>query len=168
MKKQTIGHFCSVIEAQQLFTKVQGVLNSRALLFNGESYVRIIDLMCPNFAGALNDPPSVLSDNCEKYFQQFCDLFSQSVTQGATRRNGGKSVNTYVDITTGDFVMVKFPSRLGYFKYGLIERKAGKHTYSVKMLVKRSKGGSGSIGTHIIDVQNLVLLHRPSKVDENK
>ena len=66
-----------------------------------------------------------------------------------------------------DFVMVRYPSRLGHFKYGIVKSivEGSSHRYNIKMIGKRNKKGTGKIVCQIVDIKNLVLLHRPIDSD---
>ena len=91
--------------------------------------------------------------------------FCENVTLGHYQRTGKKSVSTTTKILANDIVMLLFPSKPGYFKYGVVEDRPSNHQVSVRMLTKRFKDGSGVVGKQIWSIQNIVLLHRPKGAD---
>ena len=69
-------------------------------------------------------------------FQEFCQIFGQSVRDGFYQEFGGKVTRRKPNFQLGDFVLIL----LGHgVKYGSIEEIVSKHTITVKLLNKNMK-----------------------------
>ena len=91
-----------------------------------------------------------MTDEVDERFKEFCELFMEYVVTGNDLKPGSKTID--------DPTVLERPE---YFKYGIVKAKLSDHRYKIKMLVKRNKNGSGSVGEQIVAIQNLGLLHRP-------
>ena len=69
-------------------------------------------------------------------FQEFCQIFAQSVRDGSYQRFGGKVTRRTPNFKLGDFVLILWGHGV---KYGLIEEIVSKHTITVKLLNKNMK-----------------------------
>ena len=79
---------------------------------------------------------------------------------GKYLKYGSNVVEKKSDLAIGDFVMI---TGAGRPKYGLVQDFVSKHCVTVRMLLKRNKGGDGIIGNQICNLGNLVHLYTPVK-----
>ena len=159
IRKQPIGLFESIFELKKLFSKIVGLLNERPILSENNVLITVKDLMYP----MTNDSTSNIkefSDDVNENFDKFVTLFEQEITLGSFQRFGGKAANKLIKLEPKDFCMIKYPSMPGHYKYGIVEKQLSNHRYTVNIVTKRSKDGSGPVGPVTVDVQNLVLLKR--------
>ena len=98
----------------------------------------------------------------DKVFQLFVNLHQQAIVEGGYQRYGSKTVTKPRSIQENDFVMILNSDALRP-KYGIIEKKISKHRVSVRMLTKRNKDGSGSVGNQTLNIVNIVHLYTPKK-----
>ena len=79
---------------------------------------------------------------------------------GKYLKYGSKVVEKKSDLAIGDFVMV---TAAGRPKNGLVQDFVSKHRVTVRMLLKRNKGGNRMVGNQICNVGNLIHLYTPVK-----
>ena len=159
IRKQTISLFDSIFELKKLFSKIVGLLNERPILSDNNSLITVKDLMYPSTNDSATDFKH-FSEQVDKNFDNFITLFEQEITLGSFQQFGGKAKNRLIKFEKHDFVMIKYPSIPGHYKYGIIDCALSNHRYKVNIVTRRKKDGSGPVGPVIIDVNNLVLLKR--------
>ena len=146
-------------------TKITKVLNQRAIVFTETEYFTINDVLYPSLGNDIQDTVVDCPENVMLHFQAFMEAFRENVTMGHYQRTGKKAISTTTKIVPKDIVMLLFPSRPGFFKYGVVEARPSNHQVEVRMMTKRYKDGSGVVSKQIWSIQNIVLLHRPTKVN---
>ena len=159
IRKQKLPRFKSLIQLSQLFDKIISLLNQRPIFYKSDSYVTAQDLMFPSTSTATNLLQTI--DDVDENFRQFLTLYSDMITSGMVTKIGTRAKTQIPDIREGDFVMIRYPSRQGFYKYGIVSSKISDRKYSIKMLIRRNKDGTGQTGFNEVDIQNIVLLHRP-------
>ena len=107
-----------------------------------------------------------LSEELEEKYEEFVKIFEEEIKTSHLTRAHNTKINDE-KLQPNDFVMVRYPSRLGHFKYGIVKSivEGSSHRYNIKMIGKRNKKGTGKIVCQIVDIKNLVLLHRPIDSD---
>ena len=165
VRKQKLGRFESIFELTSLMTKITKVLNQRAIVFTETEYFTINDVLYPSLGNDIQDTVVECPENVMLHFQAFMEAFRENVTMGHYQRTGKKAISTTTKIVPKDIVMLLFPSRPGFFKYGVVEARPSNHQVEVRMMTKRYKDGSGVVSKQIWSIQNIVLLHRPTKVN---
>ena len=165
VRKQKLGRFNSIYELTSLMTKIIKVLNQRAIIFTSSEYFTINDVLYPSLGTEMQETVIDCPENVMQHFEAFMEAFRENVTMGHYQRTGKKAISTTTKIEPQDIVMLLFPSRPGFFKYGVVQSRPSNHQVEVKMMTKRFKDGTGVIGNQIWSIQNIVLLHRPAKND---
>ena len=152
--------FESIFDLSNLLLKVKKILNERPIIQTCDITVSAHDLMFPGIDQD-NHEIKKMTDEVDERFKEFCELFMEHVVTGNYLKPGSKTIDDPTVLESNDFVIIHYPSRPGYFKYGIVQAKLSDRRYKIKMLVKRNKSGSGSVGEQIVPIQNLGLLHRP-------
>ena len=149
IRKQTISLFDSIFELKKLFSKIVGLLNERPILSDNNSLITVKDLMYPSTHDSATDFKH-FSEQVDKNFDNFITLFEQEITLGSFQQFGGKAKNRLIKFEKHDFVMIKYPSIPGHYKYGIIDCALSNHRYKVNIVTRRKKDGSGPVGPVII------------------
>ena len=153
--------FKSLIELQELFTKMVGVLNSRPIFYTDNHIVCVKDLICPSFHDKSDDEQSVKSlvDATDRHFEAFMQLFKTKVINGNFQRFGCMATRAKPDLLTGDFCFIFFPSKQDY-KYGIVVKKLTDHRVEMCLLVKRNMSGTGLAGNQVFSSKYVTVLYR--------
>ena len=77
-----------------------------------------------------------LAERSAKHFKEFGGIFENKNSLFCIPENMWRKL-----LQCEDFVIVIFPSRLGFWKFGIISYKISDHRYSVKILGRRAKFG---------------------------
>ena len=147
-------------------------LNSRPIFKStlpaGEEWMITINDIIKPYIGIQTTNIVKLDEAIQDRYKEFCSIFEEEqVLSGVPTR---KSTTRESTLAAGDFVMVKFPSKVaGVYKYGVVQGPVpgSKHRYQVKILTRRLKNGSGKVGIENLPIQNLVLL-KPSDISPNQ
>ena len=152
-----------------LLETIADQLNSRPVFKStlpaGEEWMITINDIIKPYLGIETSEIIKLDEAIQEKYKEFCSIFEEEqILSGVPTR---KSTTRESTLANGDFVMVKFPSKLGFYKYGVVQGPVpgSKHRYQVKMVQRRLKNGSGKVGIENLPIQNLVLLKtsaRPS------
>ena len=59
-----------------------------------------------------------MTDEVDERFKEFCELFMEHVVTGNYLKPGSKTIDDPTVLESNDFVIIHYPSRPGYFKYG--------------------------------------------------
>ena len=163
IKKQSIPTV-QIFAFQHLLATVANTLNDRPIFHNSEFQISPNDLIKP-FQGTM-DPDFVKMDEVNnKRYAEFCSIFEEQIAIGSELKTNKTVATAPPKLEPDDFVLVKFPSRIGFYKYArvLFQTPNSTHRYTCKIIGRRTKGGLGKPTVENIPIQNLVLLHRPGE-----
>ena len=157
IKKQTFPT-TAVFPLENLLTTVANLLNQRPIFKSTEYMVCANDLIKP-YTNQKADDVIKLHDSVLDKYKEFCKIFETEVVAGVMTK-ANKPRNTTETIQPGTFVMIKYPSKIGFYKYGIIQSQASEssHKYCVQMIGRRTKKGSGKPELKTIPLQNIVVL----------
>ena len=150
--------FSNMFELRFVFLGICRLLNSRAVLVDGDTIVTVRDLICPGLISQDSDSIADLSDKTHEANKKFVELFKNEIVHGRFQVFGGKTVVKTRDLKAGDFCLVFAASS---HKYGIIESTPTPHHAYVRLLKRRFKNGSGKAESEKHDVRNIVFLYRP-------
>ena len=88
-------------------------------------------------------------------------LFEDEIVLGNYQRHGSRSRTNKMDIKEKDFIMVLYPSRPGIYKYGRVIKTISDHRVKV-LILRRKSDNVGKCESHVMDIQNVILLKRHS------
>ena len=153
--------FQSLLHLQRSFTATRHLLNNRPVYYSESQIITCNDLMFPGFQSE-NDQNSLegIVENTDEAFKFFINLHNEAIVSGQYLKYGSKVVKKKSDLAVNDFVMI---TGAGRPKYGIVENFVSKHRVNCRMLIKRNKDGSATVGTQVQNLGNLVHLHTPAK-----
>lgn len=169
LKKQALP-ICAIFQLENLLTTIANVLNDRPIFRNSDWSISPNDLIRPFRNSDETNIPKLAEINKEKY-AEFCSIFEQEMVVGDTLRATKACLTTSPELSPGDFVMMRYPSKVnGFYKYAQVQgpTPGSKHRYQVKMIGRRQKSGEGQPKIEHVDITNLILLHSPTRANSSE
>ena len=157
LKHQSI-RFSNLFELRFVLLNICRLLNSRAVLVDGDEIVTVRDLICPGLISQESDSITELSEKTHEANERFVEMFKSEIVNGRFQIFGGKTIVKKRDLKPGDFCLVFAANS---HKYCIIESIPTPHHVFVKLLKRRYKDGSGKAESEKHDVRNIVFLYRP-------
>ena len=105
----------------------------------------------------LNLVPTSKNSSCSSLVQ----LFENEVVLGNYQRSGSRSRSNKIDIKEKDFVLIRYPSRPGTYRYGRVIKIVSAHRAKI-LILRRKSEGTGKCEPQVMDTQNIILLKRHS------
>ena len=161
IRKQPISEFQSIFDINSYFHKICGLLNDRPIIFNEDNFVTIRDILFPSLKQDAEASVQCFSDCVTEKFKLFVQLFEDEVVLGNYQRHGSRSRSNKMDIKEKDFVLIRYPSRQGTYRYGRVIKKISDHRAKI-LILRRKSEGTGKCEPQVMDTQNIVLLKRHS------
>ena len=81
-----------MFELRFVFLGICRLLNSRAVLVDGDTIVTVRDLICPGLISQDSDSIADLNDKTHKANEKFVELFKNEIVHGRFQVFGGKTV----------------------------------------------------------------------------
>ena len=74
------------------------------------------------------------------------------VVLGNYQRHGSRSCSNKMDIKEKDFVLIRYPSTLGTYRYGRVIKKISDHRAKI-LILRRKSEGTGKWEPQVMDTQ---------------
>ena len=161
IRKQPISEFQSIFDINSYFHKICGLLNDRPIIFNEDNFVTIKDILFPTLQQDTEVSVQSFSDCVHDKFKLFVQLFEHEVVLGNYQRSGSRSRTNKIDIKDKDFVLIRYPSRPGTYRYGRVIKIVSAHRAKI-LILRRKSENKGKCEPQVMDTQNIILLKRHS------
>ena len=124
----------------------------------------IKDILFPTLQQDAEASVQSFSDCVHDKFKLFVQLFEHEVVLGNYQRSGSRSRSNKIDIKEKDFVLIRYPSRPGTYRYGRVIKIVSAHCAKI-LILRRKSEGTGKCEPQVMDTQNIILLKRHSWTD---
>ena len=161
IRKQRLPVFSSFFEVSSLLCRITALMNGRPIIYDGDTFISIQDVIYPALSRGNQETILECPESIEEHYEAFCQAFIESVALGRLTRFGGKAVQQSSVLKENDVVLLRYPSKPGYFKYAKVVEQQSGHTILIKCLRRRAKDGGGRPELQRWDVKNSVLIFRP-------
>ena len=136
---------------------------------DGESFtLSVNDLIKPLFPDQIFTFLSSLFESARSCLDTLHKVIEEELILGRLyNKTSNKIITSSNSLLPNDFVFI--PSSTQNYhnsKYGIIVRPLTDHQYSVRIISRRLKDGSGKSKNVVIPIQRLVLLHRPHTTEQ--